>query len=106
MYVNKIMHIQNSPQNCGISPACRLQAWPQLYGNMHVGVPVETRHQAQPQSDLPMNDAPVMLNKKVLACRADLMTVDQTADWVRTLAYFNGWEEAIEYDKNFRSNQI
>jgi len=103
-----MMHILNSPQNGGISPVCRQRAWSQLYGNMHVGVPVEIRNQAQPQSDcgLPKNvDVSVMQNQ-VMACRADLMTVDQTAAWVRTLGYFNGWGEVIEYEKNFRSNQI
>jgi len=41
-----------------------------------------------------------------MACRADLMTVEQTCAWVRTLGYFKGWEEAIEYENSFRSNQI
>jgi len=45
-------------------------------------------------------------NRQTFACRADLMTVDQTAAWVRTLGYVNGWGEAEEYENNFRSNKI
>jgi len=76
-------------------------------------ISVATGHQAwsqpHPQSDcsLPINpDMPQMQNQNIMACRADLMSVEQTAAWVRTLGYFKGWEEAIEYENSFRSNQI
>jgi len=106
------MHIQNSPQNVysqgGISPLCRQHAWSQPDGNMQGDTPVESTHQkwshVQPQSDcsLPMNAEPRMQ----MACRVDLMTVEQTAAWVRTLGYFKGWDEAVEYESSFRNNQI
>jgi len=38
--------------------------------------------------------------------RADNMTVEQTAEWVRTLGRFNMWEEADEYANSFTINGI
>jgi len=34
------------------------------------------------------------------------MNVEQTAAWVRSLVHFYGWEEAEEYENNFRGNGI
>jgi hypothetical protein len=40
------------------------------------------------------------------AIRADLMTIEQTAIWIRTLSLLNGWEEANQYSSSFRENDI
>jgi len=45
-------------------------------------------------------------NSFVPVIRADSMTVEQTAAWVRTLGRFNNWEEADQYAQNFASNNI
>jgi hypothetical protein len=45
-------------------------------------------------------------NSMVSVIRADDMSVEQTAAWVRTLGRFNQWEEADEYAQNFARNNI
>jgi len=45
-------------------------------------------------------------NSFVSVIRADSMTVEQTAAWVRTLGRFNKWEEADQYAQNFANNNI
>lgn len=45
-------------------------------------------------------------NSKVSAVRVDLMTVEQTSAWIRTLSLFNGWEEANDYAQSFKQNGI
>jgi len=45
-------------------------------------------------------------NSFVSVFRADSMTVEQTAAWVRTLGRFNNWEEADQYAQTFASNNI
>jgi len=45
-------------------------------------------------------------NSTVSAVRVDLMTVEQTAAWIRTLSLFNGWEEAYQYSQSFKKNNI
>jgi len=45
-------------------------------------------------------------NSYVSVIRADSMTVEQTAAWVRTLGRFNNWEEADQYAQNFANNNI
>jgi len=42
----------------------------------------------------------------VSVIRADNMTVNQTAEWVRTLGRHKYWEEADEYANNFAENNI
>jgi len=42
----------------------------------------------------------------VSVIRADNMTVEQTAEWVRTLGRHKYWEEADEYANNFAQNNI
>merc|ERR550534_3596896 len=45
-------------------------------------------------------------NSDVSMIRADNMTVEQTAEWVRTLGRYNAWEETDEYAENFKENNI
>jgi len=45
-------------------------------------------------------------NSTVSVVRVDLMTVEQTAAWIRTLSLFNGWEEAYQYSQSFKKNNI
>jgi len=45
-------------------------------------------------------------NNMVTAVRADHMTVEQTATWMRTFASYNGWQEAEWYAWNFKENNI
>jgi len=45
-------------------------------------------------------------NSTVSAVRVDLMNVEQTAAWIRTLSLFNGWEEADQYSQSFQQNGI
>jgi len=42
----------------------------------------------------------------VSVVRADDMTVEQTASWIRTLGQCNAWEEADEYAQKFAVNNI
>jgi len=114
------MQFSSSPQHAynqsGISASSLQNAWsqkqPQLEENLQGGVPAATgQHpwQAQLQHDcsLPVNvHTTQMQNHQVMACRADLMNVEQTAAWVRTMGYCYGWEEAEQYEHNFRDNGI
>jgi len=45
-------------------------------------------------------------NNMAWTVRADQMTVEQTASWIRTLGNFNGWQEADKYAWSFRQNDI
>lgn len=36
----------------------------------------------------------------------DQMTVDQTANWIRTLGWYNGWAEVEAYAERFRENSV
>jgi len=45
-------------------------------------------------------------NSRISMTRADNMTVEQTAEWVRTLARYNSWAEADEYAKIFAESSI
>jgi len=45
-------------------------------------------------------------NGMLQAVRADHMTVEQTAAWMRTLGSFNGWQEADWYAWSFQENNI
>jgi len=45
-------------------------------------------------------------NGMLQAIRADHMTVEQTAAWMRTLGSFNGWQEADWYAWSFQENNI
>jgi len=83
------------------------------YLNSQGSNPVCSNQQVMSQVHTPVNGMnPVMINSpqvsnlQVNACVADLMTVEQTAAWVRTLGYFNRWEEAQEYEAIFRNNGI
>jgi len=38
--------------------------------------------------------------------RADLMTIEQTANWIWTVGVYRGWTEAETYATNFRENSI
>jgi len=43
---------------------------------------------------------------RVFLIRADKMTVEQTAEWVRNLSIRNLWQEANEYARNFAEHKI
>jgi len=45
-------------------------------------------------------------NSRISMIRADNMSVEQTAEWVRTLGRYKSWEEADEYAKSFLDNNI
>jgi len=43
---------------------------------------------------------------KVTITYVHMMSVKQTASWIRTLAVHNGWDEAADYANNFSKNNI
>lgn len=45
-------------------------------------------------------------NPQISICRADHMTVEQTANWVSTFGRYQGWPEAEEYGQQFKQNCI
>merc|ERR1719193_2047510 len=45
-------------------------------------------------------DAPYSLS------RVDMMNVEQTGNWVRTLGWYMGWKEAETYARKFRENGV
>jgi len=45
-------------------------------------------------------------NSLVSVIRADSMTIEQTAEWVRTLGRYNAWKEVDEYANNFKTNSV
>jgi len=73
------------------------------------GTPASSNQQAWSQVQSP-NDGTIhgrqMQNIQAMACRADVMTIEQTAFWVRTLGHINRWPEAEEYENIFRDNGI
>lgn len=48
----------------------------------------------------------VNISAQTSICRVDQMTVEQTANWVRTFGTFQGWSEAEEYAQQFKKNSI
>jgi len=49
---------------------------------------------------------PHYLTHNPVLVRVDLMTVEQTAAWIRSFCLFNGWDEAEQYSKSFHQNGI
>jgi len=45
-------------------------------------------------------------NKMVTVTYVHMMTVEQTANWIRTLCMYKGWKEALAYETRFRKNKI
>jgi len=45
-------------------------------------------------------------NVPVSICRVDLMTIEQTGNWISTLGRFRGWKEAYTYGQNFKEQSI
>lgn len=45
-------------------------------------------------------------NSLVSVIRADNMTIEQTAEWVRTLGRYHSWKEVDEHANNFKTNNI
>lgn len=43
---------------------------------------------------------------KVIGTCANLMTLEQTAEWIKALCVNNGWQEADAYALNFKKNSI
>jgi len=47
-----------------------------------------------------------LTNYMFAGVRADLMTVEQTGVWIKTLSHSKGWEEANQYSRSFQWNGI
>lgn len=46
------------------------------------------------------------LNRHVSVISANTMTVEQTAEWIRTLGRYEQWKEADDYADSFAQNHI
>jgi len=107
-YVNLqtgISNIGNAPIPTCLSEKQSETGWP-FVGNQQS---VNAMNQGVSSNSLPEQVWPPPHhppNSKVSAVRVDLMNVEQTAAWIRTLSLFNGWEEADQYYLSFQKNGI
>jgi len=54
----------------------------------------------------PLQHVPNIMGNKVTITYIHMLTVRQTASWIRTFAAHNGWHEAAAYAETFSKNNI